>query len=240
MAHLSTALANFGHSEISTWFLEFGVDASDPLKPNMLNKPNREVRCLALVKAVYAQSKDPDSAILELAQKLGPYHWENGGLSPAMKLDGYEFSKEKGALIPASAGAADLSSAMTALEKELESRGFTTAGTHYHQAVENYGDGHHESCNGQLRSFFEALIQGLYEQKTGKVEKDPEAALQKLRSAGVIDGSEHGFAKSLWNGIQDNGPHAGLTSEQEATFRLHAASAVAVYLLHKLPKPEKP
>ncbi|MBI3769439.1 MAG: hypothetical protein HY271_13250 [Deltaproteobacteria bacterium] len=76
--------------------------------------------------------------------------------------------------------------------------------------------------------------QELAKAKTGRIRRDPTAALQDLRIGGLLDHAEEQMFKAFWQGIQDSGPHPGLSEEQEALFRLHVATAIGRYLLHKL------
>jgi len=63
---------------------------------------------------------------------------------------------------------------------------------------------------------------------------NPPAFLQNLRDKGKIDHNEEGMFKNFWKHIQDEGPHQGLTSESEALYRLHMATAITRYLKEKL------
>lgn len=79
-------------------------------------------------------------------------------LLAALQRDGFEWAEDR--LIPTDQGAAPLAEEITALERELLQLGMNVASTHYRQAVETFGDGNFEACNGQLRSYLEDLIKG--------------------------------------------------------------------------------
>jgi hypothetical protein len=90
-----------------------------------------------------------------------------------------------------------------------------------------------EAANGQIRPFMESLLVDLGKRETSKVRSDPSAALQDLRDQEFIDKPEWQMIRGFWQGIQNNGPHQGLSYEQEALFRLHVATAIARYLIYK-------
>jgi hypothetical protein len=121
------------------------------------------------------------------------------------------------------------------LEQELGNSGLSTAAEHYRQAVENFLDRNWEAANGQTRSFIEEFLIARNARITGQQRTDPLAALQDLRQTAYIDDAEWNQLRGFWAGIQDNGPHRGLSSDQEALFRLHSATAFARYLLSKTP-----
>jgi hypothetical protein len=135
-------------------------------------------------------------------------------------------------LVPSDPGAAPLAPELTALEQELNQLGLNVAATHYRQAVDNCADGNFEACNGQLRSFLEDLIKGAAQRRGQQQEAGPDAALQHLRNAGVLDSEEWAIFRALWHGTQDNGPHAGLTDAEEARFRMHSATAAGRVVGH--------
>lgn len=112
--------------------------------------------------------------------------------------------------------------------------GFNVAATHYRQAVDNFTDGNFEACNGQLRSFQEDLVREAARRHGQQQTAGVDVCLQHLRNSGRLDAEEWNIFRSLWNGIQNNGPHAGLTTEEEARFRLHMLTAAGRYLLIKI------
>lgn len=107
------------------------------------------------------------------------------------------------------------------------------AAEHYRQAHESFTASNWEAANGQIRSFMEDLLIELGKRETSKTRPDPSAALQDLRDQGFIDHPEWQMFRGFWQGIQDNGPHHGLSYEQEALFRLHSATSITRYLIHK-------
>jgi hypothetical protein len=115
----------------------------------------------------------------------------------------------------------------------MNSSGLTTASKHYRQAADNFIDGNWEACNGQLRSFLEDFLIVTCERLAGQPFNDPSASLQHLKDTGRLEPDEWNMFRSFWSGVQSNGPHRGLSDEEEALFRLHIATAVGRFVLHK-------
>ena len=69
-------------------------------------------------------------------------------------------------LRPTDAGPVPLGPEITALEKELEDRGYRVALNHYHQAVDSFSQHRYEASNSQLRAMFEDLLVQLAEAHT--------------------------------------------------------------------------
>ena len=119
------------------------------------------------------------------------------------------------------------------LERDLDGHGLQVAATHYRQAIDNFVDGNLEAANGQLRSFLEALFRDMGVSNGAQANVGANAAVLHLRNVGHLDDAECQFLRGLWASAQDNGPHAGLSNEEEARFRLHASTAAARYILRK-------
>ena len=68
---------------------------------------------------------------------------------------------------------------------------------------------------------------------TGKDFADPTSALHNLQQTANLAPEEAQHAKALWNTLQTNGPHAGLSNPEEALFRLHSVAALGRYLVSR-------
>jgi hypothetical protein len=233
-AALVRAIADEGHSEIGIIALELGLDGRAV-------GGNRLDRALSLIRAVKAEQA-PDVAartLIDLAQRLlASYNeWQiqnsqvAAGLRRALELDGYLF--QDGRLVPTAPGAVAIEPLISSLETQLAARGFNVALRHYQQAVDTFTRSDFEAANSQTRSFLEDLFIQLCSEHTGREFNDAGAALQHARNARWLDDGEWNHIRHFWADIQDNGPHRGLSSPDEALFRLHYATAVARYLLTK-------
>ncbi len=234
-AALIRALVPLGHSEIGLLFYEYSLEPYD----SGGNRLDRSRSLIAAVHNVHQESGEADKVLLELAERQVRSYPERylsvnpdaAALVRALELDGYSFVD--GRLIPTTPAPAALGPQISNLEKQLEELALKVALTHYEQAAENFVKGNYEAANGQVRSFAEGLFIDLCKQRCGKAFDDASAALQHMRDRGWLDVAEWNHFRSFWANIQDNGPHHGLSSEEEALFRLHSATALARYLLSK-------
>jgi hypothetical protein len=68
----------------------------------------------------------------------------------------------------------------------------------------------------------------------GYAGNEPVAALQRLQQGGRLLDGEFNFLRGLWTLSQQRGAHQGLTTEEEALFRLQTTTSAARFLLHHL------
>jgi len=238
LACLANLMANvLSHSDLEPLVYQFGVEESTP-------KGNRQNRAIHLLKRLVQhpgkEFENPVVDIIQYIQKFLPnapestwkYYTDYQAFLSSLRLDGFEI--DAGKVIPTTPAPAALAPELSVLEKELKQCGFGTAQAHYAQAVDNFLKGNWEACNGQVRPFVEDTIISIGERLTTKTRKDPKASLQDLLDRHFLDQEEVSLIKSFWSGIHDNGPHRGLSSEQEALFRLHVSTAITRYLIFKL------
>ena len=231
LAAIAEVLEQIRHSDLNVLFYSYGLEQAQ-VGGSCADK------ALAFVRAVEANKQDDEAEqiLIEVMERhvaarfqYTPNNMRVQALRATLNLDGFEFRDER--LVPTTPAPAALAPQISALESDL---GMSTASNHYRQATDNYTDGNWEACNGQIRSFLEDLFITACERVCSKAFRDPNAALQHMRDKGVIDNEEYNILRSVWNGFQDNGPHRGLSFDQEALFRLHLATAIGRYLAHKL------
>ncbi len=233
--------AAFTHAGLDGLFYEYDVVDHDPKKPN--TSPNKITRSLAFLKAVKvtrpvaeAETVIRDIIVEVLSRPGATYNGAIPALQTSLSLDGLAWDGHR--LLPSEPSSVPLAREATLLEEELKAAPLPTAAEHYRQAIDNFTAARFESSNGQLRSYLEALIPGVAFLRGAAAALEVQAALDHLRRAeGGLDDQEWAIFRALWNGSQDNGPHAGLTTADEARFRLHMATACGRYLLKKLPPP---
>jgi hypothetical protein len=215
------------HAELELLFLELGLPY-DQFGGGIQPRSN------ALVRTLWEQS-DADDALTRVVQyALERSHRAEAPASrlcQALRIDGFEWHDDK--LVPTTPQPAALADELSQLEHDLQDLMLTVAAAHYRQAHESFTASNWEAANGQTRSFMEDLLIELGKRETTKTRSDPSAALQDLRDHGFIDHPEWQMFRGFWQVIQDNGPHHGLSHEQEALFRLHTATSIARYLIHK-------
>jgi hypothetical protein len=228
-ATLVRVLSKQSAAEIGTLALEIGLG-------DKATGYTKHDQALALVGALFHEYQGEEAyhqgIILAegLFRSLSIDSEEASELASALALDGLAYID--GRLIPTTPGVVTVDEQISVLERQLVAQGFDEAAKHYQQSIASFVAGHHEAANGQVRSFLESLFLGL-SSRVGKEMQDASAALQHLRNVRWLDDGEWNHLRYFWNDIQDNGPHSGLTTPEEALFRLHYATAVARYLLTK-------
>lgn len=137
-------------------------------------------------------------------------------------------------LLSVNADATPIAPTISALEAELEDGQYEVAKNHYGQAVRCFVAGDLEAANGQLRSFLEDLFVQLARKHIGYGKDEPMAALQELHQQRYLLAGEYDLLRGLWKISQDRGAHRGLSTVEEAQFRLQTTTSVALFLLSHL------
>lgn len=218
------------HAELQLVFLEHGLDY-EQFAGGIRPRVNELVMTL--------HSRDDGGAslteLIEYVLRRRDAGWPLvDRLLYALRLDGYEW--HDGKLIPTTPEPVALAQELSQLECDLQELRLSVAATHYRQAHESFVAGNWEAANAQVRSFVEDFFIEVGRRKTSKDRPDPAASLQDLRSDDFLDDAERQTFKGFWQSIQDKGPHRGLSDEQEALYRLHVATSIARYVIHKLRK----
>jgi hypothetical protein len=236
-AALARVIDEFGAGDIPTLKYEFELEGYG-------RGYGMDTGGLGVVRAIEDRygPEDARKILLEIAERVlrARAEWELTGSSDTvtllltgLEIDGLAFTG--GRLLPTTPSPAVLAPQLSALERQLDARGLAVALAHFQQAHDSFARGNHEASNGQVRPFVENLAIELCREQSGTEFDNAPAALQHLRQAGRFDDAEWNMCRGFWDGIQDNGPHHGLTTDQEALFRLHTATALARYLLWRLP-----
>jgi len=229
--------AGYSHAKIGTLILEAEADQWQTTEPS-----NKEKRLQLLFQNMRNDGgQEAASAALELARLVLQHGADRLGLPPwyssvkdAVASDGWEFDEGHDTLVPTVPGV-EVAQETSFLEDDMSNRGWGTAAGHYRQALDALADGKWASTNGQLRSMFEDLVPSIAEAVSGKRPKEIQGCLDQLRKHGLLIDGEHGFAKGLWDMCQSRGPHAGLSDEAEARFRLMTVTSYSRFLIERLP-----
>jgi hypothetical protein len=169
-------------------------------------------------------------------------------LDNALSQDGYDI--ERGEIRRSFPDEIDLPANSDEIHDLLSDFGWNTTLGHLEQARSAHTRGEWASTNANLRAFFESLIDET------AAHLWPEEAVQRGTTHGraellaqglqpeepffVVDlnewvvGNRGGFIQGLWKRLHPEGPHPGLSSQEEATFRLHLVLLVARHLLRRL------
>lgn len=222
------------HTDIDTLPYEMHLEAD-------ATGSNKQSRCLALVRAVERRcelaksDREMADPIQNALAQANPWQSEQpavAGLVASLQSYGLEF--RDGRLLPTTPGPATLAPEVSGLEADLTAAQLGVAATHYRQANDNLTQGNFEAANGQVRSFLENLLISVCRLVAGRTFNDASAALQHLRQSTFLDASEFNTTRGFWDASHTNGPHHGLSNQDEALFRLHVATAIGRYLLRKL------
>ena len=124
----------------------------------------------------------------------------------------------------------------------LERHRFSTAKGHLEQAFDAHARGNRASANGQLRSFFDALLDTIAEKLDPSVHAvgSGQSRRAKLASLGFLsiplnewDNDGKGFINGLVKRLHPQGAHPGLSDEDDSTFRLHVVLITSALFLRR-------
>ncbi len=232
----------YSHSQLDVLFMR--LEAGDVGFDDPERRLNKLDRVRPVVEHLQVRDEEPD--VITLLRELVEVKYRRRMFDPfgkplahlerlldSMRADGYDVVDHR--LVAATPDPAAIAPEISLLEQDLEARGLDVARRHYQQAVNSYVDGRLEASNGQLRSFLDDLTQSLTLEATGRRPNDTRAAADQLRNAHVLDGDESRLVAGLAGLSNSRGAHAGLTDPEEAAFRLHMTTAVARYLLARIP-----
>ncbi len=115
--------------------------------------------------------------------------------------------------------------------------------TNLEQALENHARGRWAAANAQLRTFFDALLDGIAERldpasatlASGQQRRAKLAAMNFLSiplNEWDNDG-RGGFINGLVKRLHPQGAHPGLSDDDDCTFRLHIVLLTAALLLRR-------
>jgi hypothetical protein len=191
-----------------------------------------------------------------LVEELLPYmdHMRKllNELRCALLADGYELllpvtPLDTVALLPTEPSAAPLPTEITALEAELDNRGYDIALNHYRQAVSNLLDQKYEAANAALRTSLEDLVTRLATDHDGfqpglgsngqpKANQGGQAIAHLVDTTMRIPADDGGMMlRGLWKMSCTNGSHPGRSNADEARSRLQLVTATARIVLGYFP-----
>jgi hypothetical protein len=142
---------------------------------------------------------------------------------------------------PTDAPPVPLAPEISALEAELADRGYDDARNHYQQAVDNFLHHNYETANGALRTTLEDLVTRLAREHTGYIGQgrpgEGGRAINHMVHSGSLPENDGGLVlKGVWQLAHTRGSHPGRSDADEARFRMMIITAIARFLLNRLPK----
>lgn len=179
--------------------------------------------------------------------------WEK--LERYLQLDGFSLDKEvsedwrgekvviKG-LVISFPDLAELPATENELDVLLSRHGFTVSGRHLNSAKENISQADWEAANGQCRTFLEAITDGIADKLYPTEAATKLSGLQKrqlLAAKGFLstekhefsDGSKQAYLPGLAKLLHPDGPHPGISNQDDAMFRLQVVIVTARWLLKR-------
>lgn len=182
-----------------------------------------------------------DNKVLELRESL---------LSDGYELQFDPAGTRKCQLLPIDPDGIPVRAEITALEAELDQRGYDEAKEHYLSAVRHFTEQVHSSANGQLRNMVESLVKNLAIDHAGYVDtgkaNQGSQAIKKLYVKGgrppatigdpLPERDGGGMLQGIWDILHPNGSHPGLSNADEARIRMQLCAALARFLLKHFPE----
>lgn len=117
----------------------------------------------------------------------------------------------------------------------LKKHGLTTAARHFDLAEKAFERGEWESANVQVRSYVEAVFEGVAAIRLRQVLKRGHAR-KRLFEEGILGKNESAVVQSAMSLASEQGAHAGLSEPDEATVRRFLGLAAALIGLSLLPE----
>lgn len=156
----------------------------------------------------------------------------------ALRRDGY--TTDGHTLVPLLPEETDLEHVESELEAMLDRGGFSVAKEHLRQGRDNFVRGAWAAANGCFRSAVESLLIDLANQRGARPADSGGQALGSLAQASAPlvhvrlnewEGQGKGFMEGFWKRLHPEGPHPGLSDEEDCTFRMQLIVVVMHYLL---------
>jgi hypothetical protein len=115
------------------------------------------------------------------------------------------------------------------VDRLLEKHAFTVPKGHLKQAIDAHAQGHWASANGQFRPFLEGLLDDI----AARLAPTGSKRLRGLSAMGFLSRAlnERDFMDGLIKRLHSEGPHPGLSGEEDSTFRFHVVLLTARLLL---------
>jgi hypothetical protein len=159
-----------------------------------------------------------------------------------LKADGFDLAD--GRLVPAVPVLVEDEEPLERLDHLLRYFGFEEAASHRHQALDAFTDRNWAAANAQCRTFLLALVRAL-SQKLGDTNcEDDKAARDYL--AGLMPpfldpavrewdpSGKNTFLHGVFSRLSEDGAHPGLSTGNEAAFRLRLVEIIALDWLDRL------
>ena len=120
------------------------------------------------------------------------------------------------------------------IKKCLIRNGLNIALNHLDQAEKSFAAGNWEAANGQIRTFLEALFDGVADLRLKSSAKGGEAR-KLLEKNGIISEKEARFIQNFMGLAGESGSHPGISCKEDANVRWSGMISVALLAIFLLP-----
>ena len=163
----------------------------------------------------------------------------------ALARDGFTLTDE-GSTLRDLPPVADLPAANDELYSLLDELGMAVAKGHLDQAIKNHAAGNWAAANSQLRPFLEELFNEISRRIEPDKANDPLSSENRrtqlaktkppflLEYLGEWSGDGKNFVNGVFKRLHQEGPHPGLSGDEDCTFRLHLALIVGRHYLRRI------
>ena len=173
-----------------------------------------------------------------------PQHHDRSALEWALARDGFTLQKD-GSLMTTLPTVADLPAANDELSTLLDAMNMPVAKGHFEQAIGNHAAGNWAAANSQLRSFLEEIFNEISKRvepskagdqlssenrKTLLAKSNPPFLMESL---GEWSGDGKNFVNGIFKRLHPEGPHPGLSGDEDCTFRLHMVLIIGRHYLRR-------
>ena len=176
---------------------------------------------------------------------VAPPQFSRTDLQRALARDGYTLQRD-GSLIRDLPPIADLPEASDELFSLLDDLNFPVAKGHLNQAIKNHTAGHWSSANSQLRDFLENILNeisirldSVHGTNTSLSSDNRRSRLAAIASPflheshGEWSGDGKNFVNGVFKRLNSEGPHPGLSNDEDCTFRLHMILIIGRHYLRR-------
>jgi len=257
MASLQVLENGFTHAQFSRFLHELGADFPRQVPDEPLSLKKR----LNSFMGIY--DEDPSrlvegggtiqDAIVEKAasfvrddfefedDRAPPWYVEQQEFRRRLEMDGFVIADRKiRATLPHDVG---LPAVQDELHLLLVKHNFPVASGHLDQALDAHAKGHWAAANSQIRTFFDALFDGICERidPTTKSLGSGQPRRTQLAAKGFLSRDLNewadnglGFINGLAKRLHPQGSHPGLSDPDDSSFRLHVVLLTARLFLRRL------
>jgi hypothetical protein len=247
--------SRYSQAEITSLLTDFGPDVYNAVRKETDASAKKRMNDLKQFVDAHHNQQTEDGLLANVLVERAASHfpkpdsdWPDADALPppmeklktALEQDGFVITA--GALRRALPSEVGLPNTEPDLIRLLNKHDFDTAKGHLEQAMENHARRNWAAANGQLRTFFDALLDAIAERlhPTEKQLASGQPPRARLAAAGFLsitlnewDNDGKGFINGLVRRLHPQGAHPGLSDQDDCTFRLHIVLLTSALLLRR-------